>query len=67
VDRHALAHQQCDKKFGTHKGHLGKLRDVEPVGALEILVAWRKLRLQAVRLDGHDVEICELDELRARL
>src|ERR1700738_1418092 len=40
-------------KFGTDKRHLGKLGDVEPIGAFKILVARRKLCLQAVSLDGH--------------
>src|SRR4029077_10714256 len=40
-------------KFGTDKRHLRKLGDVEPIGALKIPVARRKLCLQAVCLNGH--------------
>src|SRR4029077_17937232 len=40
-------------KFGSDKRHLGKLGDVEPICTLKILIAWRKLCLQAVSLDGH--------------
>src|ERR1700731_4772476 len=40
------------RKIGADKRHLGKLGDVEPIGAFKILVARRKLCLQAVSLDG---------------
>ena len=40
-------------KIGADKRHLGKLGDVEPIGAFKILVTRCELRLQAVSLDRH--------------